>query len=64
MTPYQVTLNEQTLQRLFRDDSHLAQLLERILNQVLDAKVGEHLQAQRYERTEQRQGSQTVAENL
>jgi putative transposase len=56
MTQYQVTLNEKTLQRLCQGDSHLAHLLESILNQVLEAQVGEHLQAQRYERTEQRQG--------
>ena len=56
MTQYQVTVNQQTLQRLFRGDSQLAQLLEGILNQVLDAQVSEQLQAERYERTEQRQG--------
>lgn len=56
MTQYQVTLNEQTLQRLFSGDSQLAQLLESILNQVLDAQVSEQLHAGRYERTEERQG--------
>jgi transposase-like protein len=56
MTQYQVTLNEQTLQRLFSGDSQLAQLLESVLNQVLDAQVSEQLQAERYERTDQRQG--------
>jgi transposase-like protein len=56
MTQYQVTLDEQTLQRLFRGDSQLAQLLESVLNQVLEAQVGEQVQAGRYERTEQRQG--------
>jgi putative transposase len=43
MTQYQVTLNEQTLQQLFSGDSQLAQLLERMLNQVLDAQMSEHL---------------------
>src|SRR5689334_12244537 len=56
MTQYQVTLNEQTLQRLFRGDSQLARLLESVLNQVLDAQVGEQLGAERYERTDERQG--------
>jgi putative transposase len=56
MANYQITLNEQTLQRLFTSDRQLAQLLESILNQVLEAQVGEQLQAGRYERTEQRQG--------
>ncbi len=56
MANYQITLNEQTLQRLFTGDRHLAQLLESILNQVLDAQVSEHLQAERYERTDERRG--------
>jgi hypothetical protein len=56
MTHYQVTLNGETLQRLFSGDSQLAQFLESILNQVLEAQVGEQLQAERYQRTEQRQG--------
>ena len=56
MTPYQVTLDPQTLQRLFSGDSQLGQLLEAVLNQVLEAQVREQLQAAPYERTEQRQG--------
>lgn len=56
MTQYQITLNEQTLQRLFGADSQLAPLVEAILNQVLDAQVSEQLQAERYERTDERQG--------
>ena len=56
MTQYQITLNEQTLQRLFGADSQLAPLVEAILNQVLDAQVSEQLGAERYARTEQRQG--------
>jgi transposase-like protein len=56
MTQYQVTLDEQTLQRLFTSDRQLAHLLEAILNQVLEAQVGEQLHAERYERTAERQG--------
>src|SRR5579884_3972436 len=56
MTQYQVTLNAQTLQRLFSGDGHLAQLLESVLNQVLEAQVSEQLHAERYERTDERQG--------
>jgi putative transposase len=56
MANYQITLNEQTLQRLFTSDRQLAQLLESILNQVLEAQVSEQLQAERYERTDERQG--------
>ena len=51
MTQHQVTLNEHTLQRLLRGDNQLVQLLERILNQVPEAQVGEHLSAERYKRT-------------
>jgi transposase-like protein len=56
MTRYQVTLDPQTLQRLFSGDSQLGQLLEAVVNQVLEAQVAEQLQAAPYERTEQRQG--------
>src|SRR5260221_6059053 len=56
MTNYQITLNEQTLQRLFTGDRQLARLLESILNQVLEAQVSEQLQAERYERTDERHG--------
>jgi transposase-like protein len=56
MTQYQITLNAQSLQRLFTEDSQLAQLLESILNQVLEAQVSEQLQAGRYQRTDERQG--------
>lgn len=56
MTQYQVTLDEQTLQRLFSGESHLAHLLESVLNQVLEAQVAEQLQAEPYERTDERQG--------
>jgi putative transposase len=47
LTHYQVSLNEQTLQRLFSEDHQLAQLLESILNQVLEAQVREQVQAER-----------------
>jgi len=56
MARYQITLDEQTLQRLFTGERQLAHLLEAILNQVLEAQVGEHLRAERYERTDERQG--------
>jgi len=56
MTRYQVTLDPQTLQRLFSGDSQLGQLLEAVLNQVLEAQVAEQLQAAPYERTDERQG--------
>jgi transposase-like protein len=56
MTHYQLTLDSDTLQRLFGGDGQMARLIEQILNQVLEAQVTEQLQAAPYERTEQRQG--------
>lgn len=57
MTHYQVTLDPQTLQRLFSgSENQLGQLLEAILNQVLEAQVSEQLQAAPSERTDERQG--------
>src|SRR5690349_21637522 len=56
MANYQITLDEQTLQRLFTGDRQLDHLLVAILNQVLEAQVGEHLRAEHYERTDERQG--------
>ena len=45
MTQYQLTLDRETLQRLFAEKDHLAHLLEQVLNQVLEAQVTEQLQA-------------------
>jgi transposase-like protein len=56
MTQYQLTLDSETVQRLFTGDGQLGRLLEAILNQVLNAQVAERLQAAPYERSEQRQG--------
>jgi putative transposase len=56
MTQYQVTLDAQTLQRLFSGDNQLGHLLEAVLNQVLEAQVTEQLRAEPYERTSERQG--------
>src|SRR5690348_11894982 len=56
MTQYQLTVDSDTLQRLFSGDGQMARFIEQMLNQVLEAQVTEHLQAAPYERTEQRQG--------
>jgi len=56
VTQYQLTLDSETLQRLFTGDGQLGRLVEAVLNQVLNAQVGEQLQAAPYERSEQRQG--------
>jgi hypothetical protein len=56
MANSRITLNEQALQRLFTGDLQLAQLWERIRNQVREALVREPVQAQRSERSEERHG--------
>ncbi|AEJ41324.1 transposase mutator type [Sulfobacillus acidophilus TPY] len=57
MAHYQITRDAQTIQALVEQkDQALAQLLQQVLNPVLDAEVTEYLQADRYERTEGRQG--------
>ena len=56
MTQYQLTLDRETVQRLFGDSEQLRQLLEAVVNQVLEAQMREHLCAEPYERTEERQG--------
>ena len=56
MPDYQITIDGETVHGLFQGDSGLARLLEQVLNQVLEAQVSEHLGAERYERTDERQG--------
>src|SRR5258706_14521999 len=56
MPEYQITIDSETVHGLFQGDSGLAKLLEQVSNQVLEAQVSEHLGAERYERTEERQG--------
>jgi putative transposase len=56
MTQYQLTLDGETVQRLFGENEQLRQMLESVVNQVLEAQVAEHLQAEPYERTQERRG--------
>ncbi len=56
MTQYQLTVDSETVQRLFSGDGQLGRLVEAVLNQVLNAQVSEQLQAAPYERSDQRQG--------
>jgi Transposase and inactivated derivatives len=59
MAQYQITLDEQLLHQLFIGESReagVAALLETVLNQVLKAQATEQLQAEHYERTEERKG--------
>jgi putative transposase len=59
MTQYQINVDSTILHQLFigdRKDGGVARLLESVLNQVLQAQVTEQLDAQRYERVEERKG--------
>lgn len=59
MAQYQINVDSQLLHHLFlgnTQDSGVAKLLESVLNKILQAQVTEQLEAQRYERTENRQG--------
>ena len=59
MAQYQINVDSELLHQLFlgnTQDSGVAKLLESVLNQILQAQVTEQLEAQRYERTENRQG--------
>jgi putative transposase len=54
MTDYDIKLNANTLSNLLSDSNGLAQLLEPILNQILQAQASEQLGAEPYERNEDR----------
>jgi len=59
MAQYQINVDSQLLHQLFlgnSQDSGVAKLLESILNQVLQAQVTEQVEADRYERSEDRKG--------
>lgn len=59
MAHYQINVDSQLLHQLFlgnSQDSGVAKLLESVLNQVLQAQVTEQVEADRYERSEDRQG--------
>lgn len=54
MAHLEVTIDTDKLQDLFAGDRGMALLVEDVLNQVLDAQMTEHLQAEPYERTDER----------
>ena len=56
MTQYQLTLDRESVQRLFAGDGQLGRVVEAVLNQVLNAQVRAQLQGAPYERSDQRQG--------
>lgn len=59
MAQYKINVDSELLHQLFlgnSQDAGVAKLLESVLNQVLQAQVTEQVEAERYERTETRQG--------
>jgi transposase-like protein len=56
VTQYQITLSDEIVHGLFKEDSAMARLVEQVLDQVLQSEVTEALQAKPFERTEERQG--------
>ncbi|HOL51077.1 MAG TPA: transposase [Bacillota bacterium] len=56
MATYQISISEEQLHGLSDGDRGIANLLEAVLNQVLEAQATEQLKAQPYQRTEERTG--------
>jgi transposase-like protein len=56
MAQYNITVDDEVLKGLLTGDKGMSQLLEQVLNQVLKAQASEQLQAEPYERSEERQG--------
>jgi transposase-like protein len=55
MSGYDIKLNKEDLVALLTENDAMAQLMTTVVNQVLDAQCSEQLQANRYERTDERQ---------
>ena len=56
MAEYEVSVKRELLKGLLSSRDGLAQLVEEILNQILEAQVSEALGAEKHERTEDRAG--------
>ena len=59
MAQYQITVDQELLHRLYlgkNRDASVSALLESVLNQILQAQATEQLQAEAYERTDNRKG--------
>lgn len=56
MTQIKLTVDESIVRDLFSGGDGLQKLVEKVLNEVLESQVAEHLQASRHERTEARRG--------
>jgi len=56
MSEYEITVDSELIQDLFSDENALKSLLEDVLNQILEAQQTEQIQAERYERSDDRRG--------
>jgi transposase-like protein len=56
MAQHKINIDEQLLQGIFHKNEALSELVSAVINQILEAQVKEHLQAEPYERCEERQG--------
>ncbi len=56
MTDYNITVGKELLPELLSNSGGLGKLVESVLNQILEAQVSESLNAERYERAEERAG--------
>src|SRR5690554_2585399 len=56
MAEFEITIDSKLIQDLFLNDRGIEELAEVVLNQVLESEMTEHLQADRYEHTDGRQG--------
>ena len=64
MTQCQLTGDEPTVRQVLQHDDGLPQLVSVVLDQILEAQVTEQLQADRYQRTEERLRTTNSLERL
>ncbi|MEX1336857.1 hypothetical protein ABG088_00815 [Hydrogenibacillus schlegelii] len=55
MSKYQITVEDEILEGLLQRDGGVANLVERVVNQILQAQEQEHLKAPPYELTKETQ---------
>jgi transposase-like protein len=56
MTQYQISVDDDIVGGLFTRDDAMKQLVEQVVQQILEGQVRDHLQAEPFERTDERQG--------
>ena len=57
MTDYDIKLKKDNLVALLSNNDAISGLLESVLNQVLESQMSEHLGAERYVHSDERQGN-------